>query len=85
MIRLLSTKERLLKVSVSKEGEINSNNIKNLIGKSKRMIQQNSITAVIIEIENNCRVDYYASTFFNRTLHHSGDFPIVIIRSIWKK
>ncbi|PCJ01503.1 MAG: hypothetical protein COB15_00870 [Flavobacteriales bacterium] len=81
MIRLLITKEQLLIVSVSKEERINSYNIKKLIGKSKRMIEQNNITAVIIEIENNCRIDKYASTFFNKALNHSTVFPIVIISS----
>ena len=71
--------ETVLKIFISKEEKITFNKAKYMIKKSRRMIQQNKATPVIIELEDSPRIDKSTLTFFNRVLCNNSSFPVAII------
>jgi len=77
MINLIS-EDTKLRVFTSKNERIKLNVAKQLIRKSKRMINQNSLSEVVID--NNPRIDKSALDFVNRVLCENN-FPIAIINS----
>jgi hypothetical protein len=79
MIRLRRTNDYELSVSFSKNEKLTFNKVKVLIGKAQRMIKQNGLTSVIIEINSNTRIHKSAQEFFNRVLCKNSDFPVAIL------
>jgi len=79
MINLVS-EDTKLRVFISKNERIKLNVAKQLIRKSKRMINQNSLSEVVIDMDNNPRIDKSALDFVNRVLCENN-FPIAIINS----
>ncbi len=71
----------ILKVSISKEEKITINKTKSLIGKARRMIKQNRLTSVILDVDNKACINKSALIYFNRVLCYSNSFPVIIIRS----
>ncbi len=80
MTRLLC-EEYELRVFISKKEKINIGTLKLLMGKARRMIQQNNATSVLIQLENASRVDNDALAFFNRVICYNRSFPVAIINS----
>ncbi len=69
----------ILKVSITKEEKLTFNKAKSLIEKAGRMIQQNKLTSVIVEVDNKSSINKSALTFFNRVLCNNSNFPVAII------
>tara|TARA_B100000809_G_scaffold241084_1_gene263971 strand:- start:1190 stop:1444 length:255 start_codon:yes stop_codon:yes gene_type:complete len=84
MIRLLIIDNNALRVDISKEEKINNRKLKLLLGKGRRMIQQNNAESVIIHLENLSRVDKNILALFNRSLYNSSSFPVTLINSEWE-
>ncbi len=72
--------DRKLNVLISKKEKIDFRNVKSLIKKGSRMVQQNGANAVIIEIDSK-NVDKKAFELFSRIILCSNSFPIAIISS----
>ncbi len=79
MVNLVSGDNKL-RVFITKNERIKLSVAKQLIRKSKRMIQQNSLAEVVIDLDNNPRIDKSALDFVNRVLC-KNNFPIAIINS----
>ena len=71
----------IVNVFISKNERINIGTLKLLLGKGRRMIQQNNATSVLIQLENASRIDKDALAFFNRVLCYNSSFPVAIINN----
>ncbi len=77
----LSRRDSIIKVIISTDERITLSKANSLIRKSKRMIQQNNATSVIIELEKSSVIHNSAVIFFNRVVCKNSNFPIAIINS----
>ena len=75
----LKCKENKLNISISKNERINFNAAKTLIRKSRRMIQQNELTFVIINLGSDSRIEKRVLEFQDRALCKNS-FPVLIIK-----
>ena len=80
MTRLLCN-DNVLSVFISKNEKINIDSLKLLMGKGRRMIQQNNATSLVVQLEYTSKVNKDTLAFFNRVLCYSSNFPVIIINS----
>ncbi|PCI99178.1 MAG: hypothetical protein COB15_04460 [Flavobacteriales bacterium] len=75
----LTCKENKLNISISANETINYSAAKKLIRKARRMIQQNKLTFVIIDLDSNSRIHKGVLEFIDRVLYNNN-FPVLINR-----
>ena len=78
MTRLIFNKG-ILNVIISEEEQLNIDNAKELVRKTRRMIIQNKASCLVIEIDTISKVNENALDLVNRVLCHSSNFPVVMI------
>jgi hypothetical protein len=79
MISLRCSRDNKLSVIISKSEKINLKKAKKTIRTGKRMIRQNQIKTVTVEIKNYSWIDKSALEFFNRILSRSHDSPAIMM------
>ncbi len=69
----------MLKVIISKNEKVDFEDAKRIINKGRRMIKQNKLNAIVVEIDSSSRVDKSAVDLFEKVLCYSDDFPVIMI------
>ena len=77
----LKCTESILNIYISNGEKISFNNVKIIVRKSRRMIQQNKATSVILELEGAPRINKNVLEYFKRVLCYNNSFPVAIINS----
>ncbi len=67
-----------LNVLVSQDEKINITKVKHLIKKGRRVIQQNNVNTLTIELKKVNKINTNAFTLFNKAVTCSTNFPITI-------